>query len=31
MAQALRLILNKFDLMNLKTFCKAKDTISRTI
>jgi hypothetical protein len=28
--QALRLTINKWDLMKLKTFCKAKDTVNRT-
>jgi hypothetical protein len=30
MAQALGSIIDKWDLMKLKSFCKAKDTISRT-
>ena len=30
MAQALRSRINKWDLMKLKSFCKAKDTVTRT-
>ena len=30
MAQALRSTIDKWDLMKLKSFCKAKDTINRT-
>ena len=30
MAQALRSIIDKWDLMKLKSFCKAKDTVNRT-
>jgi hypothetical protein len=30
MAQALRLTVDKWDLMKLKSFCKAKDTVNRT-
>jgi hypothetical protein len=30
MAQALRSTIDKWDLMKLKSFCKAKDTIKRT-
>jgi hypothetical protein len=30
MAQALRSTINKWDLMRLKIFCKAKDTVNRT-
>ena len=29
-AQALRSTINKWDLMKLKSFCKAKDTVNRT-
>ena len=30
MAQALRSTIDKWDLMKLKSFCKAKDTVNRT-
>jgi hypothetical protein len=30
MAQALRSTIDKWDLMKLKSFCKAKDTVKRT-
>ena len=30
MAQALRTTIDKWDLMKLKSFCKAKDTVNRT-
>jgi hypothetical protein len=30
MAQALRSTIDKWDLMELKSFCKAKDTVNRT-
>ena len=30
MVQALRSTINKWDLMKLKSFCKAKDTVNRT-
>jgi hypothetical protein len=30
MVQALRSLIDKWDLMKLKSFCKAKDTVNRT-